>query len=141
MRVVLSLCFCLGLVAGAVAADTVMPVRTIRAQEVIGPADLKLHPGTGADGYSMIEEVAGLEARVALYPGRPVRRGDVGPPALVDRNQIVGLVYDRGGLVIRTEGRVLSRAGLGDLVKVMNMASRSTVMGRVLADGSVSVSE
>ena len=89
----------------------------------------------------MIEEVAGLEARVALYPGRPVRAGDVGPPAVVERNQLVALVFDRGGLIIRTEGRVLDRAGVGDLVKVMNLTSRATLFGRVLADGTISVSE
>ena len=129
------------LVTGPALADTVVPTRTIRAQQVIGPGDLKLHSIKGAGGFSRIEEVEGLEARVALYPGRPVRPGDVGPPALVDRNQLVALIYDRAGLVIRTEGRVLNRAGVGDLVKVMNMASRATVMGRVQADGSISVSQ
>lgn len=125
----------------AAAADTVVPTRTIRAQQVIGSGDLKLREVEVAGGFSMIEEVAGLEARVALYPGRPVRAGDVGPPAVVERNQLVALVFDRGGLIIRTEGRVLDRAGVGDLVKVMNLTSRATLFGRVLADGTISVSE
>lgn len=125
----------------AAAADTVVPTRTIRAQQVIGSGDLILREVEVAGGFSMIEEVAGLEARVALYPGRPVRAGDVGPPAVVERNQLVALVFDRGGLIIRTEGRVLDRAGVGDLVKVMNLTSRATLFGRVLADGTISVSE
>ena len=125
----------------AAAADTVVPTRTIRAQQVIGSGDLKLREVEVAGGFSMIEEVAGLEARVALYPGRPVRAGDVGPPAVVERNQLVALVFDRGGLIIRTEGRVLDRAGVGDLVKVMNLTSRATLFGRVLANGTISVSE
>jgi len=128
-------------VAGPAGADTVVPVRTIRAQEVIVPGDLRLRAADVAGSFTAIEEVAGLEARVALYPGRPVRPGDVGPPAIVERNQMIVLTYARGGLMIRTEGRALDRAGVGDPVKVMNPSSRTTVMGRVQPDGSISVSE
>ena len=39
-----------------------------------------------------------------------------------------------------TEGRALARAGAGDYVRVMNLASRATVMGRVLQDGQIEVS-
>ena len=130
----------LGLV-GPAPADTVVPLRTIRAQEVIGPGDLRLLATETAGAFTAIDQVAGLEARVALYPGRAVRPADVGPPALVDRNQVVTLIYVQGALAIRTEGRVLDRAGVGDRVKVMNLASRATVMGRVLPDGSISVSD
>ncbi|MDQ2090560.1 flagellar basal body P-ring formation chaperone FlgA [Marimonas arenosa] len=127
--------------AGPVAADTVVPVRTIRAQEVIAPGDLQLRAVDVAGGFTAVDEVAGLEAKVALYPGRPVRPVDVGPPAVIERNQVVPLTYARGGLSIRTEGRALDRAAVGDRVKVMNLASRNTVMGRVQTDGSISVSE
>jgi len=81
-----------------------------------------------------------MEARVALYAGRPIRQGDVGPPAVVDRNQIIPLVYMRSGVMISTEGRALDRAGPGDLIRVMNLSSRSTVTARVGSDGAAYVS-
>lgn len=121
-------------------ADTVVPVRTIRAQELIAAADLQLRGADVAGSFTAIEDVAGLEARVALYAGRPVRPGDVGLPAIVERNQIVTLVYIRNRLTIRTEGRALGRGGAGDHVKAMNLASRNTVIGQVQPDGSISVS-
>lgn len=133
--------FILSCFGASLSAETVVPTRTIRAHELINPADLKLRPIDVAGSFSKIEAVSGLEARVALYPGRPVKRSDVGPPAIVQRNQLIPLVYKQAGLVIRTEGRVLDRAGVGDWVRVMNMSSRATVMGRVQADGSVSVSQ
>ena len=105
------------------------------------PADLQLRGVDVAGTFSNIEEVVGLEARVALYPGRPVRVADVGPPAVIERNQVIQLTYLRGGLAIRTEGRALGRGGEGDRVKVMNLASRNTVLGLVQSDGSVSVSD
>ncbi|MDQ2093987.1 flagellar basal body P-ring formation chaperone FlgA [Rhodalgimonas zhirmunskyi] len=121
-------------------ADTVVPTRTIRAQEVIYAEDLRLHPAEIGGAFSAISDVAGKEARVALYPNRPVRPGDIGPPAIVERNQIVELIYDTRGLRIETAGRALDRAGIGDLIKVMNIVSRTTVIGKVDKDGSVSVS-
>ncbi|MEZ5715412.1 MAG: flagellar basal body P-ring formation chaperone FlgA [Paracoccaceae bacterium] len=127
--------------AGSAAADAVVAARTIRAQEVIAPEDVQLRGVEIAGSFTAIDQVAGLEARVALYPGRPVRPVDVGPPALIERNQVVPLIYARGGLSIRAEGRALDRAAVGAWVKVMNLDSRATVMGRVQPDGSISVSD
>ncbi|MCR9127627.1 MAG: flagellar basal body P-ring formation chaperone FlgA [Rhodobacteraceae bacterium] len=127
------------LVPVAALADVVVPARTIRPDTVIGAADVLLKSATIAGAHSRLEDVIGQEARVALYPGRPVRRGDVGPPALVERNAIVPLVYRRSGLEILTEGRALGRGASGERIKVMNLSSRGTVMGRIHADGSIHV--
>lgn len=120
-------------------AETLVATRTIRAQTVLGSADLAEVPGTVAGALSLADEALGMEARVTLYAGRPIRPGDVGPPAIIDRNQIVPLAFQAGTLAILTEGRALGRAGVGDTIRVMNLASRSTVTGRVLADGTVIV--
>ena len=130
--------FLMVMAAGPALADMIVPTRTIRAQEIIGPADVLLKPGDGG-GSVTLEELIGKEARVALYPGRAVHAHHVGPPTLVDRNQVVPLIYARGGLRIATEGRALARAGAGDYVRVMNLSSRATVMGRVSADGRIEV--
>jgi len=76
---------------------------------------------------------------VTLYAGRPIPLSALAPPALVERNQIVTLVFRRGGLEIRTEGRALGRGGEGDTIRIMNLASRNTVTGWVMGDGQVHV--
>jgi flagella basal body P-ring formation protein FlgA len=121
-------------------ADLIIATRTIRPQEILGPSDLLLQGGADQSNVTL-EDLIGQEARVALYAGRPVRAGDVGPPAVVERNQVVSLIYLRGGLEIMTEGRSLDRAGIGDHVRVMNLASRATVSGRVTASGRILVSQ
>ena len=121
-------------------AETVFAARTIRAQSVLTAQDLVLKKVDVAGAVTDPLHVIGQEARVALYAGRPIRRGDVGPPAVVDRNQIVPLIYDSSGLMITAEGRSLERAGVGEYVRVMNLASRNTIMGKVLADGRIMVS-
>ncbi|RMH52163.1 MAG: flagella basal body P-ring formation protein FlgA [Alphaproteobacteria bacterium] len=126
--------------AAAAEDATLVAARPIRAMTLIGPADVTLLPGATPGALSDPEAAIGREARVMLYPGRPIRPGDVGPPALVERNGRVTLRYARGGLEIATEGRALDRAGLGETVRVMNLDSRIVVSGTVAGPGLVEVS-
>jgi flagella basal body P-ring formation protein FlgA len=135
MRAILGLFF----LTQAAMADIVVPNRTIRPNTVLTADILILIKGNRIDSFDRIEDVVGQEARVALYAGRPILFDSIGPPALVDRNEIVTLRYESGGLVISTAGRVLQRGGAGDRVRVMNLASRATLFGFVQTDGSISV--
>lgn len=120
-------------------AETLVAARTIRAQELIGPEDLMIRDVDMIGGVSDPAHVIGMEARVALYAGRPIRPGDIGPPSVVDRNQIIPLLYSSGGLTISTEGRALDRAGPGEVIRVMNLSSRTTVSARIDENGAAHV--
>lgn len=123
----------------AVQAEIVVPTRTIRAKEIIVASDLEL-TNTEVDGVVMDPGLLiGQEARVALYPGRPIRETDVGPPAIVDRNDLVVLVFNRQPLSITAEGRALGRGAAGDRIRVMNLSSRTTVTGHIRPDGQIEV--
>ena len=129
----------LTLAAAPALADVLVPSRTIRPREVISLEDIVVKSAEVAGALAHPDEAVGMEARVALYPGRPLRPGDVGPPALIGRNDIVPLIFARGGLEIVTEGRALDRAAAGDAIRVMNISSRATVTGIVRSDGSIEV--
>ncbi|MEM9317776.1 MAG: flagellar basal body P-ring formation chaperone FlgA [Pseudomonadota bacterium] len=120
-------------------ADVVVAAGTIRSQQIINPSDVALADGTVPGALTILEDAIGREARINIYPGRPVRAGDLQEPALVDRNELVTLQYERGGLLIVTEGRSLDRAGLGDRLRVQNLGSRNTVTGTVTGPGLVTV--
>ncbi len=120
-------------------AETLVAARTIRAQTILTPADLALIETSVAGMLSDPEDAIGLEARTILYEGRPIRPTDVGPAAIVERNSIVTLVFQAGTLTITAEGRAMGRAGPGDSLRVMNLASRTTVTGVVAPDGRVIV--
>jgi flagellar basal body P-ring formation protein FlgA len=132
-----------GLVLVALAApamaDSLVATRTIRAKALIAAEDLALVSAELPGALTDPIEAVGLEARVAIYAGKPVRPGDLGPPTLVERNQPVTLIYLSGGLAISTEGRALARGSEGDNVRVMNLGSRNTVTGRIGPDGAVYV--
>lgn len=120
-------------------ADTVVPARTIRPTQIITETDVTFAAGDLATGFARISDVVGQEARVALYAGRPILLGDIGPPAIITRNQIVGLRYNANGISISTEGRALERGAIGDRIRVMNLGSRATIFGQILKDGTIEV--
>ena len=121
-------------------ADVLLAGRTLRAGTVIDPVDVVLVTDPAPPGAAVTaEDVVGLEARVTLYAGRPIPLASLGPPAVVERNQLVTLIFRRGGLDIRADGRALGRGAEGDAIRIMNLGSRSTVSGTVTGPGLVSV--
>lgn len=135
------ICALLFLLAAPAAADTVVATRTIRPQQVLSAADIRLEPNSVDGAHSDPSEVIGKEARIAIYPGRPIMFGALGDPALVERNQYVELVYQHAGLRIIADGRALGRGAIGDRVRVMNESSRSVLFGTITADGTILVSK
>ena len=137
MRFMIFLLIC----AQSAAADIVTPARTLRPGTLISEADLRIVSGERDGVYDRLVDVAGQEARVALYAGRPIPFDAVGPPAVVQRNQIVALWFEAAGLSISTEGRAMERGGIGDRIRIMNLQSRSTLFGFVQPDGSIKVTQ
>ena len=125
------------LAAHPACADSLVATRPIRAMSVLGPADVTLVDAEIDGALTDVAAAVGMEARVVIYPGRPIRAADLGPPAIVERNQIVLLTYRTAGLAILTEGRALTRGGVGDVIRVMNLTSRTTVTGQIGPDGMV----
>ncbi len=129
----------LALATPAAAQETVVAAGTIRGATLIGPADVAVIEGATPGALSDMADAIGMEARINLYPGRPIRAGDLRPPAIVERNEIVSIRYEYGGLLILTEGRAMDRAALGEALRVTNLASRQTVTATATAPGLVTV--
>jgi len=126
-------------VPSALAAQTVVAERTLRAHTVVVAGDLALSDQAVGGAATDIDAVAGRELRAAVYKGQPILLSNLTAPALVERNQMVTLLFDNGAVTISVEGRALDRGGPGDLVRVMNTMSRQTVQGVITADGTVRV--
>lgn len=125
--------------APALWADTIVAARTIPARTILAPGDLSTRPGPQPDG-AVPKDLIGQEARITLYVGRSVQAADLAPAAVVERNQIVPLIFRSGTLHIVAEGRALDRAGPGEVIRVMNLSSRATLFGRVGSDGNILIS-
>lgn len=127
------------LAASPALADSLVATRTIRAQTELTAEDLTMVAMEIAGALTDPAAAIGQEARVAIYAGRPIRQADLGPSAIIDRNQIIPLAYTAAGLTILTEGRALARGGVGDAIEVMNLSSRNKVIGQIGPDGVVRV--
>ncbi len=128
------------LVAGtSCAADTVVAARNIRPQTILSAHDVSIMTGSQSGPFADPADVIGLETRSTLYAGRAIQPGDIGPPAIIDRNQIVIITYAVGALTITTEARAVGRGGVGDGGRLLNLASRATVEGKIRSDGTVLV--
>ncbi len=129
----------LALLPGAALADGLVAARVLPAGTVLTAADI-IAPAAGGNGLSA-EQAIGQQLRSAVYQGRPITAAHLTTPTLVSRNQIVTLAYDNAALRIETEGRALGAGSAGDVIRVMNLASRATLSARINPDGTLSVAQ
>lgn len=120
-------------------AQSVQSARPVKINTIITADDLVLTTDQVSGSFERIEDAVGLETRKTLYPGRPVMVGDLGPITVIERNQLVRLLFELGALKITADGRSLGRASLGQRVQVMNSDSRLIVTGVVTSPTSVEV--
>ncbi len=129
----------LGCTAVPSAAQSVQSARPVKINTIVTADDLVIAPGSVSGAFERVEDAVGLETRKTLYPGRPVMIGDLGPITVIERNQLVQLLFEHGALKITADGRSLGRAALGQRVQVMNSDSRLIVTGVVTSPTSVEV--
>jgi flagellar basal body P-ring formation protein FlgA len=123
----------------AATAQTIAAGRTIPSRSIITDSDLVMLTEFAVGTIRDPALITGMEALRIIYAGRPIRSADFGPPAVIERNDVISLSFVKGALKISTEGRALGRGGIGDRVRAMNLASRTTVTGVVTGPGQIRV--
>ena len=124
------------IVAQPAMANSIIATRNLPPQSLIAATDIGFSDNTFSGAATDPSMVVGMETRTAIYAGRPISLTDIGFPAIVDRNAVITLIYQQGGVTISTDGRALDRAAPGDLIRVMNLNSRTTVTARIGIDGA-----
>jgi flagella basal body P-ring formation protein FlgA len=121
----------------------VVATRRLALGEVIGAGDARLvrlraeraRPGLA----QQLDQVLGQELRRPMAVEQPFPLVDLGPPSIVQKNAMVTLLLEAGGLQLTAQGRALEAAARGARVPVMNLASRNVVEGVAIAPGRVRV--
>ncbi len=85
------------------------------------------------------EDLIGRELRRSLRRGQPVRRGQVRWPRLVERGDVVTLVFDRPGLLLTALGRALEAGSRGQIIRLVNLDSERPLRGRVTGPRRVEI--
>ncbi len=123
--------------------EAAVPLRTLAQGEIVKASDLTLarRPKSEfvAAAVTTVEQAAGLIAKRALAPGKPIRQADLMKPELVARNETVTIVFEVPGIMLTTRGKALEAGAQGDLVNVLNVQSKRTVQATVTGPGRVTV--
>ncbi|MFO1185561.1 MAG: flagellar basal body P-ring formation chaperone FlgA [Bauldia sp.] len=123
--------------------DVVTATRTLARGEIVGDGDVTLtrlparQVVAGAAGAAA--DIVGLSARRALQAGQPLVAGDFAPPILVNRGDMVHIVYRSGALSLSADGRALASGAKGSTISIMNLSSNRVIDGVVTASGTVEV--
>lgn len=134
-----ALALALALAAAPAAAESLVAARTIPARTLVEAEDLRFAAKPIDGALADPAEATGKETKVTIHEGRPIRAGDLAPPALIERNDLVRLVFRRGPLEIEADGRALDRARIGEPARAMNLVSRSIVVGVAAGPGLLEV--
>ena len=122
----------------AAAAEELLAARNIRAGAVITAADIAKPDDREAIRRAI--GIIGMEAARTFYRGQPLDEDNLRKPTLVDRNAIVHMEYNNGPMTISAEGRALDKGGMGERIRVMNLASKRVVTATVTGTDSVRTS-
>jgi flagellar basal body P-ring formation protein FlgA len=118
-----------------------VPTRRLLPDEIIAEPDIEIieMPWQRVNAYAVLtaEELIGKQVRRMLTQGRPVQLQSVIPPIVISRGQKVTIEFYRGPLYLTAEGKAISDAYLGQEVKVVNLASKNTIVGIARGNGKV----
>ncbi|HWK94307.1 MAG TPA: flagellar basal body P-ring formation chaperone FlgA [Pseudolabrys sp.] len=124
--------------------ETVTVTRSIDRGVVLKASDLTIErrPRAQVDRDTVvgIEHAVGLAVRNVVRPGQALRAADLTRPELVQRGQMVTLVFEAPGLTLTLRGKATESGAEGDTVSVLNEQSKRTIQGVVVGPGHVVVS-
>ncbi len=92
-----------------------------------------------ANTITRSDELVGQQAVRPLEAGKAINNLHVRIAPLVSRNQMVTLVYRKGGIELSGTAQALEDGQQGQAIRIVNPATRSTLTGTVQTDGVVEV--
>jgi flagella basal body P-ring formation protein FlgA len=133
-------------VAGRIFDVVRVPVLTRRMGhgEVVDKGDLDFiqvrADELGRDIVTDESRIVGMAPRRMLAEGQPIREGDLRAPIVVAKGSLVGMTLTTPNMVLTAQGRAIEDGAMGQVIKVMNTQSKTTVDAVVDGPGRVVVS-
>ena len=132
-------------IAGRVEETVELPVPTTRLMPgaVLRPGDV--HMARVSTGLVRMEVVRSLSQAVGMQlkrqalPGQPFAVADLMRPAMVQRDSLVRMQLDSGGLSLIAQGVAMEAGAAGERIRVRNPVSRAILEAEVLGPGEVRV--
>ena len=118
---------------------------TVAKDQPLGPENITLsrEPMAQATGMFLgdMDQVAGMCARRNLRANQRLTLGDIAPPALIHRGDIVTVVLTRGRVKVTAKAIADEDAPLAGRIRLTNMSSRTQLTGTVYGPGLVLINQ
>ncbi|MGE0564155.1 MAG: flagellar basal body P-ring formation chaperone FlgA [Pseudolabrys sp.] len=125
-------------------AEIVTLNRALSRGEVVRASDIMIErrprAQVNADMIADPKEIVGRAARSSIGSGRPLRATDLTKPQLVQRNEVVTLIYEVPGITLTVRGKAHDGGAEGDVIEVLNVQSKRAIHGVITGPGRVTVS-
>jgi flagella basal body P-ring formation protein FlgA len=117
--------------------------RRINRGDVISRGDIDMvelkQDGVPRDAVLDPDGIVGKTPRRLIGAGMPMRPADLQAPVILSKGSLVTLVVRTDRMLITARGKALEDAADGEIVRVLNIRSKSTVQGIVDGPGHVIV--
>lgn len=85
------------------------------------------------------EKLIGMTPRRMAVAGKPIRSNEVSAPLLVERGDVVTILYHTGPVQLTTEGKAMQNGSNGEIIRVVNTDSSRSIEARITGDRTVTV--
>lgn len=113
------------------------PGETIRVEDIIW-TEMRARRSTH-NTVTMTDQIVGMQVRRPIGAGRVIRRTDVKPIRLIQKGDLVTMVFRTSLMTLTLRGQALENGARRDSIRVKNLSSGKTVVGSVTDSGIVSV--
>jgi len=132
-------------VSGSIEAVRSVPVlaRAIAPGDIIREGDIAWIQmpvrSVSNDYITQTASMIGKTVRRGVSADRPIRSRDLQTPVVIEKNRVVGMRFDNGSVSLVAVGRALEDGGAGDMIRVMNVKSKTTITALVVNENMVEV--
>ncbi len=123
--------------------EMVVATRQILAGTVLSAGELAIQKQdialSAGHHIQRVADAVGKKSRTTIRAGHPVRNDQLVSVPVIISGQLVTIVLERPGLRLTVAGRAKSSGGVGDLIRVENLASRRELPARVVDSSTVEV--
>lgn len=92
-----------------------------------------------SNAISEEDALVGLQAKHNIRAGQTLRKFDVKRPIAVPRGKLVTILWSARAMNLTVQGQALEAGGVGEIIKVANTKSKTTVMAEVIDAATVRI--
>jgi len=120
-----------------------VPATTLAKGAIVQAADLTSRTLPGSQVFvstvQQADQAVGQQTTRALPAGVPISTLHLRTPPVVNRGNAVDFIFARGGVQLQGSGQALEDGVAGQQIRLLNTATRTTLVGVVQPNGQVLV--